>query len=331
MPGWRDIVEEFSASALSRGGNADADGIRRKYLAHFAAATGRPAIIYATAWLDRAGTQETAINLQDVHGFMEACRALPGPDLDIILHSPGGTAEGAASIVHYLRQKYSNIRVFVPLAAMSAATMWAMAADRIVMGKHSQLGPIDPQFLINDRVGTRFVAASAILDQFKQAKAEIAADGKTLGAWAQILPQYGPGLLQQCETATALAKSLVREWLAKYMLAGDDNRNQKANDISEFLGTHSTHQSHNVGIFRDRLREYGLIVDDLENTFQDEALSVFHATIITFKGTQCVKLIENNQGRGYYQMQPPPIQFLTPQIVPQGAPAPARPAPPTSR
>ena len=321
MPGWRDIVDEFTASANARGGQADADGIRRKYLARFAAATGRPAIIYATAWLSRPGAQDTSINLQDVHGFMEACRALPGPNLDIILHSPGGTAEGAASIVHYLRQKYSNIRVFVPLAAMSAATMWAMAADRIVMGKHSQLGPIDPQFLINDRLGTRFVAASAILDQFKQAKSEVATDPKTLGAWAQILPQYGPGLLQQCETATELAKSLVREWIARYMLVEDQDKDRKASEISEFLGTHSTHHSHNVGIFRDQLVEKGLIVDELENTFQDETLSVFHATIITFNGTQCIKLIENNEGRGYYHVQQTPFQIQLPQMIPQVPPA----------
>lgn len=142
--------------------------------------------------MSRSNVAETSIALNDVHGLMEACRGMPGPNLDIIIHSPGGSPEAAASIVHYLREKYAHIRVFVPLAAMSAATMWALAADRIVMGAHSQLGPIDPQFVISDRLSVRVVAASAILDQFKKAKDEIAADQATLGAWAQILPQYGP-------------------------------------------------------------------------------------------------------------------------------------------
>ncbi len=268
--------------------------------------------------------------MQDMQGFMEACRDLPGPNLDIVLHSPGGIAEAAASIVHYLRQKYTDIRIFVPLAAMSAATMLSMAATRIVMGKHSQLGPIDPQLTINDRNGIRSVAASAILDQFKQAKAEIAVDSKTLGAWAQILPMYGPGLLQQCETATALSKGLVSDWLKQYMLRDDPDREKKATDIVEFLGTHRVHHSHGVGIFRERLRELGIVIDDLEGNLQDDVLSIFHATTITFTSTMCVKLIENSIDRGYFNMLPaasvqqiqvgPPPQIAQPTPRPGGGP-----------
>lgn len=74
--------------------------------------------------------------------MMEVCKDLDGPNLDVLLHSPGGSPEAAASIVRYLRTKFSNVRVFVPLAAMSA-----LPANVIVMGKHSQLGPIDPQMV----------------------------------------------------------------------------------------------------------------------------------------------------------------------------------------
>ena len=70
--------------------------------------------------------------------MMEVCRDLNGPGLDLILHSPGGSAEATASIVRYLRRNFDHIRVFVPVAAMSPATMWALAGDVIVMGKHSQ-------------------------------------------------------------------------------------------------------------------------------------------------------------------------------------------------
>lgn len=81
--------------------------------------------------------------------FMQVVHGLPtGAPLDLILHSPGGTAEAAESIVAYLRKRFSELRVIVPVAAMSAATMMAMAADRIVMGQHSQVGPIDPQLTI---------------------------------------------------------------------------------------------------------------------------------------------------------------------------------------
>lgn len=140
---------------------------------------------------------------------MEVCKDLPGPNLDILLHSPGESPEAVASIVRYLRRKFSDIRVFVPLAAMSAATMWALASNRVVMGKHSQLGPIDPQLVS----GIWQAPARAILRQFDQAKEECR-DPALLGAWIPILQQYGPALIQQCEAAEALAKRLVEEWLA---------------------------------------------------------------------------------------------------------------------
>jgi len=49
--------------------------------------------------------------------MVEVCKDLNGPNLDIILHSPGGSPEATASLVRYLRTKFSHIRVFVPLAA----------------------------------------------------------------------------------------------------------------------------------------------------------------------------------------------------------------------
>ena len=75
--------------------------------------------------------------------------------LDLLMHSPGGSPDAAEAVVNYLRSKFTDIRVIIPQAAMSAATMLACAANRIVMGKHSSLGPIDPQFFHADDHGNR--------------------------------------------------------------------------------------------------------------------------------------------------------------------------------
>ncbi|MCY4309899.1 MAG: hypothetical protein OXC54_01060 [Rhodospirillaceae bacterium] len=50
--------------------------------------------------------------------------------------------------------------------------MIACAADEIVLGKHSFLGPIDPQLLLPTSLGVRAVPAQAILDQFDRAQRE---------------------------------------------------------------------------------------------------------------------------------------------------------------
>ena len=85
----------------------------------------------------------TSIGDEDMHALMEVSAGLHGLDLDLILHSPGGAPVAAEAIVSYLRSRFSHIRVIVPQLAMSAATMIACAADKIMMGKHSFLGPTD--------------------------------------------------------------------------------------------------------------------------------------------------------------------------------------------
>src|SRR5437899_2117342 len=119
-------------------GQPDFDSVRRKYVRALHERTQRPTIISYTDYFNNP-VALTSIKSWEMQGMMEVCKDLSGPSLDLLLHSPGGSPEAAASIVRYLRTKFSDIRVFVPLAAMSAATMWALAGNRIVMGKHSQL------------------------------------------------------------------------------------------------------------------------------------------------------------------------------------------------
>ena len=59
---------------------------------------------------------------------------LHGESLDLIIHSPGGSIEAAGAFVTYMRTKFSDIRVIIPQAAMSAATMIACSAN-VVMGE----------------------------------------------------------------------------------------------------------------------------------------------------------------------------------------------------
>lgn len=108
---------------------------------------------------------------------METLHGLTGDGLDLVLHSPGGSAEATESIVKYIRSKFSDVRVFIPHAAMSAATILACSANRTAMGKHSFLGPIDPQFIIQTQIARASVAAHAIEEQFAMAKEECKKEG----------------------------------------------------------------------------------------------------------------------------------------------------------
>ncbi len=156
MPNWGDILKElFEVENLKKSGAITTQGssfdiVRRKYLELLNKHTKRNTILYATSWTIRGNTSPEliTINNEDIQGFMTVISGMKGDDLDIILHSPGGSPTATEALVDYLRSKFNHIRIIIPQAAMSAGTMLACSADEIIMGKHSSLGPTDPQMIV---------------------------------------------------------------------------------------------------------------------------------------------------------------------------------------
>jgi hypothetical protein len=336
VPGWNEILDEINATPDDSVRGSRFDQVRRKYLSALAAHTGRHTILYATRWLQGAapGAESlVAITDEDVQGLMVTVRGRTSNALDLILHSPGGSAEAAESIVHYLRDKFTDIRVIVPHLAMSAATMVACAADRIVMGRQSSLGPTDPQMVLQTPLGQRLVPAQAILEQFERARMDCR-DPILLRSWAPILPQYGPDLLVTCENASALTRRLVHEWLGKYMLSGTRparRHAQKVRRLAEFLTDHKKHRTHGRHLDRETLRSHGMVIDDLENASdpdtQDLVLSTYHATTLCFGMLgHIAKIIENHLGKTFIKAG---AVMPAGRMLQLGAPAgaPQRPAP----
>ncbi|MGI0055126.1 MAG: SDH family Clp fold serine proteinase [Thermoplasmata archaeon] len=276
---------------------------------------------------------------------MEVVHGLKSKSVDLVLHSPGGSAEATEAVVLYLRSKFDDIRVIVPQGAMSAATMLACSGDRIVLARHSFLGPIDPQRATG---GTpAYASAQAILDKFELAKTECSEDAN-VAPWWPILSQYGPALLIQCRNQLKLSRELVQRWLKAYPFKHHPRAGQEARSVASALADHRRHMSHGRHLGRDELRKIGgcgLVIEDLEKdqVFQDLVLSVFHSTMITFSATAAVKIVENNSGRAFIKLQmtmiggprlvptqpggPPPTPLPSP-VSPPAAPAPAGPATP---
>ncbi len=308
MPLWSGILAELSQSA-AQGSPPDFDGVRRRYLADLHRHTERNVVLYASGWLQRDDAPPARISItdEDIHALMEVTSGLRGPNLDLILHSPGGDPDAAAGIVAYLRSRFFHIRVIVPQLAMSAATMISCAADEIVMGKHSFLGPTDPQVMLATPLGTRSIPAQAVLDQFDKAQRECS-DPAKLSAWLPMLSQYGPDLLVQCETALELSRELVSTWLEAYMFRHRDDRAKFARDISDWLSDHQEFKSHGRHLSRSELSKRGLSVLSLEDDadLQDLGLSVFHAATHTFAATPAVKIVESHVGRAFIK------HFFTP-------------------
>jgi ClpP class serine protease len=138
----------------------------------------------------------------DVNDSEEVLRAIQMTDdnmpLDIILHTPGGLVLAALQIARAIQAHKGKVTVFVPHYAMSGGTLIALAADEIVMCKHSVLGPIDPQ------IG-QYPAASFIkvIDQKPISEVE----DQTL-----IMADIGRKAIQQLEAAaTSLLSRHMKE------------------------------------------------------------------------------------------------------------------------
>lgn len=300
MPTASEVFAQIHAQQQS-GDNSPFDTVRRHYMNELHNETGRNLILYSTAWTqEQSGNTSLSIDESDLRAFMEVIHGLSQDDLDIILHSPGGSPVATEQIVEYVRTKFDDVRIFIPQAAMSAATLMCCAADTIVMGDHSSLGPIDPQMTMQTNGGRQTTAAHAILEQFEKAKGDIKANADLL-PWLPILRQYAPGLLAECDDAVALSTELAKEWAHEYMHEGkpDAERERKSEAMSEFLSDREMFKSHGRRINREKASANGFDVTRLEDNDreQDLVLSIFHATMHAHESTPLQKVVENHMGR----------------------------------
>lgn len=292
MPDFNGLLSELSA--------VNVDTLRRKYLGLLAAKTQRNVIAYYSAWLQKSSDNphKVAITDADMTGFMSCIHGLDkSKGLDLLLHTPGGEVNATEALVTYLRSIFgANIRAFIPQISMSAGTMIALSCSSIWMGKHSSIGPIDPQ------VGG--VPAHGIVEEFKRASDEIAKTPVLVNVWEPILRRYHPTLVGQCEKAIEMADKIVRAWLPHGALAHILNDAEKAAAVSKVLnelGEHKTTLNHGRHVSAEKAEKMGLNVMRLESDpeLQDLVLSVHHAYCLTFTKTQAIKIIENHDQKAY--------------------------------
>ena len=204
-----------------------------------------------------ATSQLTSIHMEDINGFMAAVHGLDcRKGLLLILHTPGGMAEAAQTIVDYLRSKFSAIDALIPTYSMSAGTMIALGCDRIIMGRQSQLGPTDPQLLLGDRS----FSAHSLVEQFEEAKADISNNPALAHAWAPVLGAFGPALLQEARKSISYGETLVRNWLKQYMFSSRSDSSAQAKAVAEHFGGNH-HGSHGRRIGREEAKQQRHVLD----------------------------------------------------------------------
>lgn len=308
MPTWNELLDECR---LTGSGN---DVVRRKYLKKLSKHTGRNVIVYYSGWLQkgdlaRTGVRGFDVNDADKTGFMATINKLDrSKGLDLILHTPGGEIAATESLVEYLRAMFgTDVRAIVPQLAMSAGTMVALSCRQIVMGKHSNLGPIDPQI--------SGVPAHGLIEEANRAMEAVQKTPQLAPLYQMIFAKYTPTLLGEAQKSIAWANQIVTEWLTSGMFSGDaESAAAKAEKVLEGLGDHALTLSHARHISIGIAKNLGINVLPLESDdqLQEAVLSVHHACLQTFSSTPAIKIIENQNGIAYIESRAQAVLMTTP-------------------
>jgi ATP-dependent protease ClpP protease subunit len=299
MPNWNQVLTELRDEDNKRLSTAQStlDIVRKRHLKSLSDHTDRNVICYYSGWLSRPYTFGMDIQDEDRNAFMMAVHGLDRTKgLDLILHTPGGEIAAAESIVHYLKQMFlgldgrPDVRAIVPQMAMSAGTMIACSCKSILMAKHSNLGPIDPQLA--------GVPAAAVKEEFEEAIRQITSDGSRLAGWQFILSKYTPTYLASCENAVKWSKEFVKRELLANMLFSLPNADQIATNIVDKLSDFSGNKNHSRHIHFDECKDMELVVESLEadSDLQDLVLTVHHCFMHTFGNSSAIKIVENQEG-----------------------------------
>lgn len=297
MPNWGAVLTEIRDE--TRRGQTAFDTVRRKYLSELAEKTGRNVIAYYSGWQQKPGIGGTEIRDEDRDGFMRTVHGLQtSPGLDLILHTPGGSIAATQSIITYLREKFGrNLRAIIPHTAMSGGTIMACAAKKIIMARHSSIGPIDPQI--------RGIPAKGVIKEFERAFAEISADPSKEAVWRPILSQYPPTFIGNCENAINWSETFTRAQLGDNMFKGKRGAAAAIDRIMSALTEYDEVKLHERQIGYQEARDIGLKVELLEDDqdLQDLVLTVHHCYVHTLSNTAAFKIIENQDGSAFVKQQ----------------------------
>ena len=200
--------------------------------------------------------------------------------------------------------------MIVPERAMSAGTMLACSAKSILMGSHSFLGPIDPQF--------DGIPAYNIKTEFEKAEKDLSKNEATFPFWQLQLAKYPAAFYYRVIDAIKLSSHLTSEWLNQYMFndLSEAERKRKVKKIVSKLNANN--MSHARPFSIDFCNEIELNIEVLEqdSLLQEYVLSVHNVFLVAFDLSDCSKIIQNHLGVRYISHQPPPTMLMPQSIIP---------------
>jgi uncharacterized protein YaaR (DUF327 family) len=280
---------------------------RKKWLKEITNIRKRDILVYASDY--NKGSAPISIGYSDLMPFRDQLSFIKTDDIDVILETPGGSAESVEDMIDSIRTKFTKLGVIIPGSAKSAGTIFTMAGDEILMGTNSSLGPIDAQMMMNGK----YFSADAFLDGLSKIKEEVLTTGKLNPAYIPILQNISPGEIQRCENAQNFSRTLVTNWLKTYKFkywdfratsgqeVTDDYKQKRAKEIADKLCKHSDWLTHGRSIRIADLEQMKLLITNYsKNPKLAEAIDRYYTLLrMTFDMTGIYKIFETIDSQIY--------------------------------
>jgi len=211
---------------------------------------------------DRRGSQ-AQIAEDAVRPMYDHLRSLgDGKKIDLFLYSVGGHTEVPWRIVTMVRECAEEFSVLIPYKALSAATLIALGADQIIMGRKGELGPIDPQLSIQrGRDGETAVQEQIAVEdimsyiRFVREKSGLSDQNALVGPVTALTNKLEPWILGQINRVHSHIRSVARKLLtARSKQQSPDE--QRIQVIVETLTEKIYQHGHAIG--RKEAEEIGL-------------------------------------------------------------------------
>lgn len=215
----------------------------------------RPLIVYATSTRPNVGGAMAADTIRE---FIDQIEAIPADTkaVDVLIHSTGGDPLSAWKIMSLLRERFEKVGVLVPFMAFSAATLFALGADEIVMHPYASLGPIDPQIFMKQADGSirhfAYEDVAAFL-RFLGTEVKITEQAHISTVIEKLFSVVDPVNVGGAKRASELSSSVGERLLLTHMTGEDKG---KAKIIAENLN--KSFFAHGDAVSRKRAKELHL-------------------------------------------------------------------------
>lgn len=284
----------------------------RSAIADIETVRGRPCLCYA-ANVVRSGAPDTAIMLADHLPFSEMVGQIDPAikQVDVLLATPGGSAEQVNLFVEALRPRFDSVEFLIPYMAMSAGTLWALSGDRIWMDERAFLGPLDPQVPSKDGTYVPAHALLTLLDKI-QTEGNEALAKKQNPPWAliRLLDQMDQKQLGAAISAAKYVATMAAQYLEQYKFKSwqshrssgekvtDYERQDCAREVAAVLCSHDRWKAHGHAISREALwKEVRILIDRPEDQpgLQRAMRRLWALLYYTFDKSPVVKLIVSSR------------------------------------